>query len=41
MAKGNLKTNGIVTGYYDLEDWEKAFEYASGKYGDLKVAFRF
>ena len=41
ITKGNLKTNGIVTNYFELEDWEKAFEYASGKYGDLKVAFKF
>lgn len=41
MVKGNLKTNGVVTSYFDLENWEKAFEYATGKYGDFKVAFKF
>ena len=41
MMKGNLKTNGVVTKTYKLENWEEAFEYATGKYGDLKVAFLF
>lgn len=41
IANGLLKTNGIVKHLFDLEDWEKAFEYATGKYGDLKVGFRF
>lgn len=41
MRKGNIKTNGVVSSIFRLEEWEKAFEYASGKYGDLKVAFRF
>ncbi len=41
IANGRLKTQGIVKSFFRLEDWEKAFEYAGGKYGDLKVAFRF
>lgn len=41
MANGNLKTNGVVSSVFALEDWQKAFDYASGKYGDLKVVFRF
>ena len=41
MAKGNLKTNGVVSSVFAIEEWEKAFEYATGKHGDLKVAFRF
>ena len=41
MVKGNLKTNGVVSSYFELEDWEKAFDYATGKYGDFKVAFKF
>ena len=28
-------------GIFQLEDWEQAFEYATGKHGDFKVAFRF
>ena len=41
MMKGNIKTNGVVSRIFKLEDWEKAFEYATGKYGDFKVAFTF
>ncbi|MFR8549196.1 MAG: erythritol/L-threitol dehydrogenase, partial [Lachnospiraceae bacterium] len=41
MMKGNLKTNGVVSHIFKLEEWEKAFEYATGKYGDFKVAFTF
>lgn len=41
IANGNLKTDGVVSRIFDLEDWETAFDYASGKYGDFKVAFRF
>lgn len=41
IANGKLKTDGIVEHLFNLEDWEKAFEYATGKYGDLKVGFRF
>ena len=41
ITKGNLKTNGVVSRTFKLEDWETAFEYATGKYGDLKVAFVF
>lgn len=41
MVKGNLKTDGVVSNYFAIEEWEKAFDYASGKYGDFKVAFKF
>ena len=41
MYDGRMKTDGVVTGLYSLDDWETAFEKASGKYGDLKVAFTF
>ena len=41
ISNGKLKTNGVVTRIFDLEDWETAFDYAGGKYGDIKVAFRF
>ena len=41
MKKGNLKTEGVVTKTFALEDWKEAFEYATGKHGDLKVAFKF
>lgn len=41
MMKGNLKTDGVVSSIFKIEEWEKAFDYASGKYGDFKVAFKF
>ncbi len=41
IANGNLKTNGVVSRLFELKDWETAFEYATGKYGDFKVAFKF
>jgi len=41
MLNGKLKTEGMAKTFFRLEEWEKAFEYASGKYGDFKVAFRF
>lgn len=41
IADGTLKTDDVVSRYFDLEDWEEAFVYASGKYGDFKVAFKF
>lgn len=41
IHNGKLNTNGVVTSLYPLEEWEKAFEYASGQYGDIKVALQF
>ena len=41
LAKGDLKTDGIVSRTYSIDDWEKAFDYATGKHGDFKVAFTF
>jgi L-iditol 2-dehydrogenase len=41
LQNGKLKTNGVVTNTFSLDEWEKAFEYASGKYGDIKVAITF
>ncbi len=41
IAKGTLKTAGVVSRTFPIEKWEEAFEYASGKYGDLKVAITF
>ncbi len=38
ISKGILKTDGVINTTFTFEEWEKAFEYASGKYGDLKVA---
>lgn len=36
-----LKTDGIVSKTYPLEKWEEAFEMATGKNGDFKIAFLF
>lgn len=41
INNGKLKTQGIVSKTFSIEDWEIAFEYASGKYGDFKVAITF
>ncbi|MCC8102397.1 MAG: alcohol dehydrogenase catalytic domain-containing protein [Clostridiales bacterium] len=41
MLKGNLKTDGVVTSTFKLENWEEAFERGKGAQGDLKVAFIF
>ncbi len=41
IANGNLRTDGVVTRTFPIEEWEKAFDCASGKYGDLKVAIVF
>lgn len=41
IHNGNLKTNGIVSKIFSIDEWEEAFEYATGKYGDFKVAIKF
>ena len=41
MASGVLKTAGVVTKTFPLEEWETAFDYATGKYGNIKVAITF
>ena len=41
IAKNNLKTTGIVSKVFPIEEWEAAFEHATGKYGDFKVAITF
>lgn len=41
IENGNLKTGGVVSKEFKIEEWEKAFEYATGKYGDFKVALVF
>lgn len=41
IQKGNLKTDGVITSKFPIEEWEKAFDYASGKKGDFKVALTF
>jgi erythritol/L-threitol dehydrogenase len=41
IANDNLKIDGVVSRYFPIEKWEEAFEYATGKYGDFKVAIKF
>lgn len=41
IGNGNLKTKGVVSKTFSLEEWETAFDHASGKYGDFKVAITF
>ncbi len=41
IGNGNLKTAGVVSRTFPIEKWEEAFEYATGKHGDLKVAITF
>ncbi|MBQ5959181.1 MAG: alcohol dehydrogenase catalytic domain-containing protein [Firmicutes bacterium] len=41
IQNGNLKTGGVVSRTFPIEEWEQAFEYATGKYGDYKVAIVF
>lgn len=41
IDNGSLKTDGVVSAMFPIEQWEKAFDHASGKYGDFKVAIRF
>ena len=41
IGNGDLKTDGIVSSIYSLDEWEEAFDKATGKDGDFKVAFKF
>ena len=41
MMKGNLKTDGVASSMFKIEEWEKAFDYATENHGDFKVAFKF
>ena len=41
MYDGSMKSDGVVTSAYSLDEWEEAYEKATGKYGDLKVIFKF
>ena len=41
MTNGSLKTDGILTSTFPIEKWEDAFEHATGKHGDIKVAIVF
>ena len=41
INNGKLKTDDLIRTCFPIEEWEKAFEYASGKYGDFKVCITF
>ena len=41
LANGDLKSEGVVSSIYALEQWEEAFDKAAGKDGDFKVEFKF
>lgn len=41
IYNGKLKTDGVVSRVFPAEEWETAFDYATGKFGDLKVALKF
>lgn len=41
IMNGNIKTDGVVSSMYPIEEWEKGFDAATGKNGDLKVALTF
>ncbi len=41
IANGNLKTKDVVGHSFPIEEWETAFDYATGKHGDFKVAITF
>jgi L-iditol 2-dehydrogenase len=41
IADGTLKTDGITSKTFPIDQWEQAFDAATGKYGDFKVAIVF
>jgi len=41
IMDGTLKTDGVLTSTFPIEEWQKAFDHATGKYGDIKVAITF
>lgn len=41
LHNGNLKSEGVVSRVFEISNWEEAFDYATGKHGDFKVAFKF
>jgi len=41
IHNGNLKTDDVVGRSFPIEEWETAFDYATGKHGDFKVAITF
>jgi L-iditol 2-dehydrogenase len=41
IASGRLKTDGVVSKTFPIEQWETAFDYATGRARDFKVAITF
>ncbi len=41
MTNGKLKTDGVVSTILPIDEWEKGFDLATGKDGDLKVGLVF
>jgi len=41
IGNGRLKTDGVVSGTFPIERWETAFDLATGRAGDFKVAIVF
>ena len=41
IKNGKLKTEGVVSSVFPIEEWDKAFEYAAGGHGDIKTAIVF
>ena len=41
IMNGDLKTAGVVSKTFPLDEWEAAFDCATGKYGDFKIAITF
>lgn len=41
IAEGTLQTAGVVSRGFGVEDWQTAFDYATGKHGDFKVYIKF
>lgn len=41
IHNGKLVTDGVVSSMFSIENWQEAFERATGKHGDLKVAIQF
>lgn len=41
ISDGTLMADGMIKTVFQLEEREKLFEYATGQYGDFKVAFTF
>lgn len=41
LYNDDLKSEGVVSRLMKIEDWKQAFDYATGREGDMKVAFVF